>query len=657
MFNEFFFILGNLIFVAWTVFGIIGFVVTIKFIINKLSQPNKERVIKSVPINTKLENEKGSLEVPVFPHSVKDNEAKPKATNVTALLYLGSTLVIFALFVFIAFTWSWYTPFFKLLMISVATVAFYLAGVFFYRTVKFKDAGVTFLVIGSASLALSGFGFWNFFFKLNGLITFWEYWLLHSLVMVLVYFTILRFAKIKSFLYVLLFAVYSTFLSISMAYFDASYSRLSTFLLLNLALYIGVSEFLPGFKRRVIAGIITMVQYAIAGTLLLVLSFNIGSTDYFELVLSGSLLLFSTLAFAIQAKVYKDDFADIFIMIEALVFLPKLILLMLLMNPNFGENTFLVVSLLTYFVGYVLLLVSSKKISGLSITRKTTLYKWFILMFVSASFSVFYSIFNFISGHMPYIGHQFVLTVFLLFISILHLSYARKLKIIHYLSIPLGLLLVSGLNSSLVSEFNFTLLGDSFFGISFGVLAYFTFLESIDWYKNHHEFHPSFVGFIIYSFFSITSLSSLSLSQSLPFLVVSLLFFVAIVYYADLSRRKELVISSLYALFFLVFPMLKFWQGYVSIINEHNYHYWLYLLLVIIGALLLSLRNISGSDRLLTLIKSNFVLIRKNVFYIFYVLLFLTYVTSFRAVSDDIFLLLLTSWLLTAIGFYFCGGS
>lgn len=220
----------------WNILAVIGFVATLIWLVKRFSAKQPKTVLDStlpekpeVPAKT----------VPIQDVKPKTLPKKSILDNFSAsiLLYLGAGLIIFAVFVFVAFTWETYSNTAKSFILTVFTFCMYGSGILFTANKKIRQAGLTFLFIASVLFGFLGIGLWNFYFKEISVIPFQQYWLFWSLLMVGIYAITLHMLNLKQFFFLLLIAIYSSFYTFSYVVADNSNLRSAVFLSLNLAFY------------------------------------------------------------------------------------------------------------------------------------------------------------------------------------------------------------------------------------------------------------------------------------------------------------------------------------------------------------------------------------------------------------------------------------
>jgi hypothetical protein len=199
--------------------------------VSELSRPVPQPVITPAPVQQKA-----------VPHVAVPQQHQTPRKNVQIssaelLLYLGSFLVVFSLFVFIAFTWEIYSTVAKSLMIVIFTIAFYAVGAVLNRFERLKKASVTFVTIGTIASAFTGIGLWNFGLFENTSITFPIYWTVYGIVLAAVYFISLKIYGQKRYFYLGLLVLYSLMGSFSFMVTDDPKLRVVIIALLNVLFY------------------------------------------------------------------------------------------------------------------------------------------------------------------------------------------------------------------------------------------------------------------------------------------------------------------------------------------------------------------------------------------------------------------------------------
>lgn len=122
--------------------------------------------------------------------------------SINLLLYIGAFLIVSSAAIFVGFNWESFTGTFKAMILSLITIAFFGAGFFFYHeTPKLRNAGSTFLAIGSLLIPFNGLAWYNFALRDTD-IGFGGVWLITSLIAVTVYFLLAYFVQNRFYTYI-----------------------------------------------------------------------------------------------------------------------------------------------------------------------------------------------------------------------------------------------------------------------------------------------------------------------------------------------------------------------------------------------------------------------------------------------------------------------
>ncbi|MEI6729432.1 MAG: DUF2157 domain-containing protein [bacterium] len=172
-----------------------------------------------------------------------EQKQRQKLDQANILLYLGSGLVVFSAFIFVAFNWQNFGPITKLAILILVNIAFFIAGLVAQGFPRVKQAATTLLITACIILVFSGMGAWVWAVApALGTVTetaFFTYWGIFSIILGLVYTVVARFIVSKNFAYLILLALYSFLLSLSVVLTTDNNFRIVIFALLNLGLYIG----------------------------------------------------------------------------------------------------------------------------------------------------------------------------------------------------------------------------------------------------------------------------------------------------------------------------------------------------------------------------------------------------------------------------------
>ncbi|MEI6498834.1 MAG: DUF2157 domain-containing protein [bacterium] len=127
--------------------------------------------------------------------------------NINVLLYVGAFMVVIAAGIFVGFNYQSLSGNFKIIFMTIFTLAFYFAGLWSYlKSDKIKEAGLTFLTIGLILFPLVGLAFFKFSDVGHGNIV----WFATSIVTTVLYVLSLYLVK-KTYL-----AYFVTFISLSL---------------------------------------------------------------------------------------------------------------------------------------------------------------------------------------------------------------------------------------------------------------------------------------------------------------------------------------------------------------------------------------------------------------------------------------------------------
>ncbi len=163
--------------------------------------------------------------------------------SINLLLYLGAFLIISAATIFVAFQWETIAGIIKALLLTTMAFAFFIFGYWFYKSPKIKQAGITFLAIGSILLPVCGTGWYSFYLKSLG-VNYGLVWLITSIISLSVYFFLAQLLKQKFYAYILALSVVSSFMSlVNIFSLDTTYYVLagifSSLCLLGANIYLG----------------------------------------------------------------------------------------------------------------------------------------------------------------------------------------------------------------------------------------------------------------------------------------------------------------------------------------------------------------------------------------------------------------------------------
>ncbi len=285
--------------------------VSIDELINKANKGHITQKTQSSTIKqsdaTIVRNTKPEVIEPIK-HTVKPQESrkfieKPHTNSLqisTAelLLYIGSFLVIFSLFVFIAFTWEIYSTSVKSIMIITFTVCFYAVGALLSKSTRLKKASVTFITIGAVAVAFTGIGLWNFGLFENTSITFPIYWTIYGIILSLIYFLSLKAFGQKRYFYLGILVIYSLMGSLSFSITEDPRLRIIIIALLNVIFYGSEKLFGKLSKEvRIASRSVNLVfDFLIAGVIISLLS---GISSHYSQTMASAALLIPTFGYIV----------------------------------------------------------------------------------------------------------------------------------------------------------------------------------------------------------------------------------------------------------------------------------------------------------------------------------------------------------------------
>jgi len=358
------------------------------FLLKKDESTQREPAPGEVP-DEAIQQKPIASEVPTI--SAPSQKIKPKTLpkksildnfSASILLYLGAGLIIFAVFVFVAFTWETYSNAAKSLILILFTFCMYGSGILFTLTRKIKQAGLAFLFIASVLFCFLGIGLWNFYFEEVLAVSFQQYWLYWSLLMVGLYAVTLRMLNLKRFFFLLLISIYSSFYTFSYVIADNSHLRPAIFLSLNLVFYSLNGLF--GKYLKIIKVSSRGVNLFLNFTTLLVVTpclfdQTLSSTD--KIIAACSLLvptLFSILTF-VKERTNIEPSIEI-------ILLPVKLLIICLLAKSSIETTFITLFLYASFITVLADYLKSKSFTLLFWISKCT--SWTIAGLLSLTFLI-----------------------------------------------------------------------------------------------------------------------------------------------------------------------------------------------------------------------------------------------------------------------------
>lgn len=240
-----------------------------------------------------------------------EQKTRQKLDQANVLLYLGSGLVVFSAFIFVAFNWQNFGPMVKLIILLLVNLSFFVAGLVAQGFPRVKQAATTLLITACIILIFSGMGVWVWAIApALGTVTettFFIYWGVFSLILGLVYGIVSRLIVSKNFAYLILLTIYSFLLSLSVALTTDNNFRIVVFALLNLGLY--ASE---GFFKKLSINtnlIIRIMSHILNIVIFMVVVTNWDSIVYDNLKLPAILALAIPFVFNIIA-LFKEKSAS-----------------------------------------------------------------------------------------------------------------------------------------------------------------------------------------------------------------------------------------------------------------------------------------------------------------------------------------------------------
>lgn len=247
---------------------------------NSLSEPyiavEPPQSIQEQPVIKYSEIPQSSVEQ-IAPQVVEDKGFGTQF-NAKVLLYLGSSLVVFAIFILVAFNWEAFPNLLKSIILIGVTLAFYILGYWLYKIEHLKEAGITFILIASISVGFLGFGLWTFGIKDLGLDFNW-YWFYYSILTFAIYVFTYHLLKVRSLYYLLILSIYAFFTSTSFLIATDNKFRITIFLVLNYFLFLITLKYderqLISYITRILNQILNVL---VIGTILLNID-TLGSTQ------------------------------------------------------------------------------------------------------------------------------------------------------------------------------------------------------------------------------------------------------------------------------------------------------------------------------------------------------------------------------------------
>lgn len=355
---------------SWNIFAMIGFVYTIKWLVNRRRKRLSTQAIETkgsgndvtkdddIPkddeFTKKDSHPKGSIE-----HKVPDTKEKrvkrSKQTfierflkkewdNSSVLLYSGAFLVGFAIFLFVAFNWDSFTDQIKTILIIGITVILYLLAFLFSRNRKYQKVSDTFILLASAAFILTGVGFWNFSVKQTLTLTFTDYWAIFSILLTAVFSLTYITVQKKLYLWVMILSAFSTLIYGSGAFVSEPLHRFSFVIFLTPLFWLIIRSIFRSKRERLLNFNLFRFFYLFADALNIIFVFSIlyriVELDT-KLILTISLFfpyIFTLLGMILEKRSFG-------LMHDGAWFPFKLIVLSMLISANADIYEFLVISL------------------------------------------------------------------------------------------------------------------------------------------------------------------------------------------------------------------------------------------------------------------------------------------------------------------------
>jgi len=178
--------------------------------------------LKSAGVEVKSPQPVVKKEQPVSVEQPPAEPMKPKPTlssrwmslgSINILLYIGAFLIVSSAVIFVSFQWESLGGLFKSWFLTGFIGAFLVCGFLFFQSPKIKQAGATFLAIGSILIPFGGLAWYNFHFRGLGA-DFFLLWLVTSIIALLVYVVGVYYVRTSFYLYFSSFGLFSLVVSV-----------------------------------------------------------------------------------------------------------------------------------------------------------------------------------------------------------------------------------------------------------------------------------------------------------------------------------------------------------------------------------------------------------------------------------------------------------
>jgi hypothetical protein len=567
-------------FMLWNLFAVIGIFATLVWGLSRIKGNSK---VEKKPVES-------TVQKPVEKKARVQQDKSPKKINTTVLLYVGAMLVIFSIFTFVALNWNNYSDTIKVCILVVSTVSFYLIGILSWNRKIIRDVGITFIVIGSFSLAFSGFGLWQFFFENNSSFTFWEYWLIHSGVMVVTYSITAYIVGIRRFFYLVIIAMYSVFISFAFAFTDVTEMRITLITIFNLLFYLLWTILSDVEERRVVTFISRLVNIALGSFIFveIVRSFYQIDTNSEKFIAILALLipvLFGLVVWHRKERAYTLELG----LIGAFL-LSKLLIILRIINIHIDLYQMLIVAGSLYVISYLLIVFWRKKLDGLQyLFVPATIVSGLFLLVAPYDKPVWESAWS----ALPLIYSYGVIAL-----SIIVFAYIKKLDWIRAFAIP----------AEFIIFIAFLMLIDSYGIIEFyhkewmiGILAFVPasiyFVESMVNYIYKQKIHSSILGTALFSLVGLLATVGWAIGEPNTYLysVIAVIFVLVYVLTYLYYTKKPIFTFVIYLLsyyFVLVFLLLMDeWFGGIEYLYDLILFGWSLLVLKYIGLYVVSIER------------------------------------------------------------------
>jgi hypothetical protein len=253
--------------------------------IESVTEPQAEKSAPSLPIKEVLGEAGvskpspegfGQLEPKAPSSSLKQPVSGSRASDSSQagiLLYVGAALVVVSVLVFVGFNWQTFSPFVQSFILLLLNLAFYVVGFFTLGSAKLKQASHTFLIIASIMAGLTGIGLWNFWLQEVLWLPFEVYWLIYSIILLMLYAFTFRSVGLRSLRYLTLAAIYSGLISLSLVLTTDGRFQVIILSLLNLLLYVLHSKL--GQLSASVGALARVVNQILQVLILLIVLFNL----------------------------------------------------------------------------------------------------------------------------------------------------------------------------------------------------------------------------------------------------------------------------------------------------------------------------------------------------------------------------------------------